>query len=529
MIRKRFSRRKPISHYEKKLFFVIIIEMSAKAAISNRSAGRGRHIYRNVGKGATSIIKMPAIAVISDLLTAVKEKGVFMYLKRKIYKKLLSWKEESDLTLEVTGARQVGKTYIIRKFAAENFSDVVYMNMLEASGQEFLACIQKATAWEPGTERPGQPLHKALSLYEPAFRDLSETVIIIDEIQESPAVYNLIREFTRNFKCRFIVTGSYLGRTLNTEFKLSAGDLKSLRIETLDFEEFAEAFGLHEMYEKMELYGTAQKEAYSRILELFHLYLEIGGYPAVVTEYLETESKEKCREKLEDVIHLFCTESTRYFDDILDTAVYDNIFCSVARILAREKKGLDRDNFSESLQKLVVHDYDSNISKSVCNRAIMWLQSAGILDFAGKVTECRIMDFKGRCRCYFTDLGLAYYFFRKIGASFSDIQGMQHENFVFLELRRRVERLKEIALETPAFATYKGGEIDFIVKSLLGNERLYALEVKSGKNTAPTGQKALEDGKVDYLLLLKGDTQGGQAGNVLTIPVFLFQKFEFTC
>lgn len=209
-------------------------------------------------------------------------------------------------------------------------------------------------------------------------------------------------------------------------------------------------------------------------------------------------------------------------------AVYDNIFCCVARILAREKKGLDKDNFSESLQKLVVHDYDSNISKSVCNRAIMWLQSAGILDFAGKISECRVMDFKGRCCCYFTDLGLAYYFFRKIGASSSDMQGMLHENFVFLELRRRAERLKEIALETPAFATYKGGEIDFLVKSLLGKESLYALEVKSGKNTAPTGLKALEDGKVDYLLLLKGNTQGGQAGNVFTIPVFLFQKFEFT-
>lgn len=177
-----------------------------------------------------------------------------MYLKRKTYQKLLSWKAESNLTLEVTGARQVGKTYIIRKFAKENFDAVVYINMLEASG---------------------------------------------------------------------------------------------------------------------------------------------------------------------------------------------NIFCCVARILAREKKGLDKDNFSESLQKLVVHDYDSNISKSVCNRAIMWLQSAGILDFAGKVSECRVMDFKGRCRCYFTDLGLAYYFFRKIGASSSDMQGMLHENFVFLELRRRAERLKE--------------------------------------------------------------------------------------
>ena len=56
-----------------------------------------------------------------------------MYLKRKIYQKLLSWKAESNLTLEVTGARQVGKTYIIRKFAEENFDATVYINMLEAS------------------------------------------------------------------------------------------------------------------------------------------------------------------------------------------------------------------------------------------------------------------------------------------------------------------------------------------------------------------------------------------------------------
>lgn len=450
-----------------------------------------------------------------------------MYLKRKIYQKLLSWKEESSLTLEVTGARQVGKTYIIQKFARENFTGVVYINMLEDSGQEFLECIQTARAWEPGTQRPEEPLHKALSLYEPKFSDSEETVVIIDEIQESPAVYNLIRGFTRNFKSRFVVTGSYLGKTLNREFKMSAGDLKSLRIETLDFEEFAEAFGLHTAYDGMDLYGGKQED-FMKLSELFRLYLEIGGYPAVVTEYLETGSKEKSREKLEDIIHLFCMESIRYFDDILDAAVYDNIFCSVSRILIREKKGLDEDNFGGSLQKLVAHDYDSNISKAVCNRAIMWLQSTGILDFAGKVTECRIMDFKARCRCYFTDLGLAYYFFRKIGAEPSSIQGLLHENFVFLELRRRSERLKEVALETPAFATYKGGEIDFLVKSLHGGEKLYALEVKSGRNAAATGKKALEDGKVDYLLLLKGDTRGGKSENVITVPIFLFQKFEFS-
>jgi len=90
-----------------------------------------------------------------------------------------------------------------------------------------------------------------------------------------------------------------------------------------------------------------------------------------------------------------------------------------------------------------------------------------------------------------------------------------------------VERLNEMALETPAFATYKGGEIDFYVKSLIGNEKSYAVEVKSGKNQAATGRKALDDGKVDCLLMLKGNTQGGIAGDVYTIPVYLFPKFRF--
>lgn len=450
-----------------------------------------------------------------------------MYLKRKIYDKLSAWKKDSTLTLEVTGARQVGKTYIIKKFANENFKNIIYINMLEDSGSEFLECLQVARKWEPGTERPQHPLHSAFSLYAKDFEDTENTVIIIDEIQESSEVYNLIRDFTRKFECRFIVTGSYLGRTLNKEFKMSAGDLTSVRIETLDFEEFADAFGKKKYYEQMELYGTEKENEFSVLADLFELYLEIGGYPAVVTEYLNTESKQKCREKLEDIIHLFCTESIRYFEDILDAAVYDNIFCSVSRILIREKKGLDADNFSESLQKLVVHDYDSNISKSVCNRAIMWLQSAGILDFAGKITECKIMDFKGRCRCYFTDIGLTHYFLRKIGADMASVQGMIHENYVYLELRRRVERLKEIALETPAFATYRGGEIDFLVKSLQGNEKTYAVEVKSGKQGASTGQRALRDEKVDYLVLLKGKTKGGQADHIITLPIFLFPKFRF--
>lgn len=450
-----------------------------------------------------------------------------MYLKRKVYNRLVAWKEKSQMTLEVTGARQVGKTYIINKFAEENFRKVIYINMLADSGNEFLECIKKARQWEPGQARPSKPLHQALLFYDREFTDEEDTVVIIDEIQESSTVYNLIREFTRSFRSRFIVTGSYLGRVLNREFKLSAGDLTSIRIETLTFEEFMDALGLEDVYKRLSMYGDSDAEDYAKAEKAYEVYCQIGGYPAVVTEYLETESLQRCREKLEDVIRLFCSESIRYFEDILDTNVYDNLFCSVSRLLLREKKGLEENSVSESLQKLVVHEYDSNISKAVCNRAINWLQSAGILDFAGKITECRILDFKARSRCFFTDLGLTGYFLRKVGADKAAINGLLQENFVFLELRRRVERLNEMALETPAFATYRGGEIDFFVKSLIGSEKSYAVEVKSGKNQASTGRKALDDGKVDCLLMLKGNTQGGIAESVYTIPVYLFPKFRF--
>lgn len=70
------------------------------------------------------------------------------------------------------------------------------------------------------------------------FRTVGDTVIIIDEIQESSEIYNRIREFTRQFQARFIITGSYLGRVLEPEFHYASGDITKLRIYALSFEEF---------------------------------------------------------------------------------------------------------------------------------------------------------------------------------------------------------------------------------------------------------------------------------------------------
>ncbi len=451
-----------------------------------------------------------------------------MYIKREVYRKLIQWKNSKrHTTLEVNGARQVGKTYIINKFADENFRHKIYINLFELSGSQFMACYKKAVDWQPGQgARPKAPLHDALKMYDEDFSDTEDTVVIIDEIQESAEIYNRIREFTRQFRCRFIVTGSYLGRIYEPEFRYSSGDVTGIRIYTLSFEEFLLAVDeeLYQSYQKIET--EQDPEVYERLKEKYDCYCQIGGYPSVVRIYIQTHDREECRSELVRIIDTFMNESIRYFTDVLDTQVFTDIFLSVCRILSREKKGLEEDSISEELQKLVTRDYSSNISKAVCNRAISWLHFSGIIGFCAKITEMDILNFKPGCRCYFMDLGLASYYLERMGAKEAEIAGTLNENFVYINLKKRQDFPEEIAFEMPAFATYKGGEVDFLVQGLASAVR-YVLEVKAGKNTGNTARKALENGKANRLLYLKGNTKGGVDGKIETIPIYLLEKYRF--
>ena len=97
---------------------------------------------------------------------------------------------------------------------------------------------------------------------------------------------------------------------------------------------------------------------------------------------------------------------------------------------------------------------------------------------------------------------------------------------MFINLLKRQDFPEEITFEMPAFATYKGGEIDYVVQTIRGHRR-YLVEVKSGKGRAATALKALEAGKADYLLYLKGNTKGGREGKIFTLPLYMLERFEF--
>ena len=452
-----------------------------------------------------------------------------MYIKRNVYQQLMDWKNESsNSTLEVRGARQVGKTYIINKFADENFKHKIYINLFELSGKQFLECYNRATAWMPGTPRPEHPLHDAFCLYDQSFEDTDDTVIIIDEIQESADIYNRIREFTRQFQCHFIVTGSYLGRVLEPEFRFSSGDVTSVTIYTLSFAEYLAAADI-ELFRMYLLIGNSvfeDKNYYEQLKQLYNIYCQIGGYPAVVEKYLSSGSLEIANKELRRIIETFLNESMRYFTDILDVSVFADIFLNICRILVREKKGLEQDSIGEELQKLVVKDSTSNVSKATVVRAINWLYHSGIIGFCGKIVELDILDFKPGRRCYFMDLGIANFYMTQAGLDKASINGTLNENYVYINLVKRLDFPQQIAFETPAFATYKNGEIDFYVQSLKERTR-YVVEVKSGKQSGNTAKKALCDGKADYLLYLKGNTHGGVEGKIITRPIYALERFHF--
>lgn len=452
-----------------------------------------------------------------------------MELKRNIYRKLLEWKEQdTGRILELKGARQVGKTYILKKFGKENFQKMVYINMAESTGQDFLRCISRAFEWEPGCPRPERPLLEALRLYDSEFVDHKDTIIIIDEIQESAQVYNQIRTFAREFRACVVVSGSYLGQTVQADFFLPAGDMDHMVMETLTFDEFLDAFGKRRQYENIDPYGKGSTEDYAELMEYYDIYQRIGGYPSVVVTYVKDQNMEKCFGQIKNLIDIFVNESKRYFTEITDINLFQKLFNAIALLMIQEKQGV-RDLTSE-LSKIACQEESGRMTKKMINHAISRLQESHIIGYASKAVDCDYKQIRDNSRYYFLDMGIACYFLSRTGAPYHTIKGLLAENFVYLALKRRIENTSEIAGTAPWFASCEKtkGELDFYVRSL-ADYKNYGIEVKSADGNAKTAKKLLESKKLDYLYLLKGGSKGGIADEerIYTVSLCLADRIEF--
>ena len=398
--------------------------------------------------------------------------------------------------------------------------------MAQTSGQEFLACLEQATAWQPGMKRKERPIHEALSLFHGEFEDNKDTIVVIDEIQESSKVYSMIRQFAREFECDFIVTGSYLGKTREKDFFLSAGDVDSLTMTSLTFAEFLEAAGKRELYETIDLYGASDHAQYDELKHWFDVYLHIGGYPEVVKAYLETGNLEQCADIIESLIRIFVKESGRYFESPLETATFEKVFSSIATMMLKEKKGTK--DLITDLTSIIFKEESGRIAKKTVNYAISWLYLSHQLGYCSKSVNCDNLNIVENCRYYFMDLGIANYFLSLTGSMQETIDGCLCENFVYLMLLERIRR-REIAGQVPWFGTDEenSGELDFYVRSRL-NHKNYGLEVKRGNEIAVTANKLLDKGRLDFVYSLK-NTYGGINENKRAVPLYLAGRIPFDC
>jgi len=447
-----------------------------------------------------------------------------IYLKRHAYNKLLEWKNNhNNKVLLVEGARQVGKTYLVKKFADENYKDIIYINLLEESGEDLLSIydeVKKERLSGKLDRETTNSLKEMFKRFSKKFKDDRECVIIIDEIQESYKIYNMIRQFAREFETHFIMTGSYLGRVvMQKEFWSPMGDVDFLEIKPLSFVEFINAINLIEVYDALDLYGKSEKSNYELIYSKYKDYCIVGGYPEIVCEYLKN-GIENIDDLFRKLLRVFCEESARYFDgDILTARMFEDCINAVVQMLANNKKGFGGGSYAEELQQIIVKQYSSNINKENCNRALQWFYTSKFVKDCDKLVEFDFTNIKKRQRYFLSDVGMANYVMNKSNVLLSESNGVLNETFVYQCLLEKISTV-------PMFAVYGDGELDFVYRNR-ENGNVYGIEVKAGKNPGKTITKSLNNGKINFAIYLKGLTEGGAINKIYTIPIYLFPRFNF--
>lgn len=230
-------------------------------------------------------------------------------LFRKIGKYISEYlSRTTDKVLVVTGARQIGKSYIIRHCATGIFNHVVEINLIEDhEGPRLFDGI-----------RTTDDFYLALSSYtsEP-LGDANDTLVFLDEIQEYPHLLTMLKFLRQEARYRYVASGSLLGVTLNKSASVPLGSIDIVRMYPLDFEEFliANDFGqaaIESMRHSFDNLKSISEGVHTRVMDLYRRFLLVGGLPEAVNIFLETRDLIRVREVQESIIELYKADCARY-------------------------------------------------------------------------------------------------------------------------------------------------------------------------------------------------------------------------
>lgn len=434
--------------------------------------------------------------------------------KREIQDKLISWKKNSNKVLQLQGSRQIGKTTEIKKFAYSNYEYVIYVNLADDRFN-----FQEALNYQ------AQDLWVGINDYckramLPEFDNSRNTIIIIDEIQSSAKVYNSIRLMREGLDCDIIVTGSYLGIVLqNDKYFIPAGTIDLVEMFTLSFREFCNIFKQEENLRKIDLYGNSDNTDYDKLAELYLLYIQIGGYPEVIQEYLRTRNINSCYNVIEKLLETFRNESYNYIKSPKEVQIFNSVYRESIYFMCKEKKGTGN-NILKDVTDLTHRNSKLLVSRDEVSNAISWIIKSGIIGLCSLANDGDIRDIIESRRMYFLDCGITSFLCKKYRIENTNAIGLLSETFVFNELNRLFKEKfdkRKVLNDNVCFSVLGDYELDFMVQDKDGV--VYGIEVKT-KSGEPTSLKVfLKKRLVDKGVVAK-HTKGGHGSDFDTIPIY---------
>lgn len=438
-------------------------------------------------------------------------------LKRKIETFLAQWKAtENRKPLVIKGIRQCGKTYIVRKFAQENYDSVVYMN--------FILEPNRKSAFAGNIDVDTIILN--LSALIPGSRFIKgKTCIILDEIQECKEARTALKSFHIDGRFDVIATGSLLGVKgygKNGKSKEDEGpDSVPVGYETiidmypLDFEEFLWANGIqdaviHSVKACFENETPVPDGIHQAMMNLLYRYVIVGGLPEVVNRFLETKNIELIYKVQRNLITEYEEDMVKYAEDA-DKPHIRECFASIPKQLAKENK------------KFQYATVKKGGRASQYTGSIQWLEDAGIVQrcYNTSITELPLEGnaIKDCFKVYTTDIGILMGML-DYGTAADILKGnlLGYKGAIFENLM--ADFLCKSGQPLYYFHKDSGLEADFLVRR---HGECVVLEVKSRTGKTKSMKTILKNKNVYhvYNAIKLGQYNVGREGEVLTIPLYM--------
>ena len=383
-------------------------------------------------------------------------------MERQLTSKLITWKEsKTRKPLILEGARQVGKTYLLQQFGQAQYRNVVYVNFDRIDpdiSELFTGAIDPSRIIDFLAVKYSQPVVP------------SDTLIIFDEIQESPRALASLKYFAEDApEYHVAAAGSLLGVTLHSGTSFPVGKVDFLRLEPLSFEEFCWACGLRDKVDYTRKDPTKYAHFSGEFSDAFTQYMAVGGMPRAVTEWIDSKDMTAVDEILQGILSSYRNDFSKHTDPTQSERIA-HIWQSIPSQFAKEHR---RFVYGVARPGARAREYELSIA---------WLADAGLVRRVYSVSRGDQLPLEAykdiaAFKLYLLDIGLLRVL---CGLSSGDITGsddlFRQFNGVFAEQFV----LQQFADHTLYYWTSGAqSEVDFVMQ-LRG--LIIPIEVKSGEN-----------------------------------------------